>query len=117
MPFIIAFTVSVLFNFFVILFGKKDIETLKAQIAKGDSYLKQINEAMIEMLGDKGATVLKLILAIFAILFLIWHLLTAIGVLISIFAGTWAAKKAYKIPAVSSVLNKIATYVNRLRQP
>ncbi len=114
-PIIIAFATAVLFNFFVLAFGTKDVDALKAKIAKGDGYLKQLNEALVEGLGQQGATGLKLVLTVCAILFLIWHLVTAILCLLAVVLGTWAAKRAYKIPAVGNLLNKVATYVNRLR--
>jgi len=114
-PIIIAFAGAVLFNFFVIMFGTKDVDALKAKIARGDSYLKQVNQALVDGLGDQAATALKLVLVVVAILFLIWHLVTAILCLLAIALGTWAAKRAYKISAVGNLLNKVATYVNRLR--
>lgn len=112
---IVAFAGSLAFNLFVIVFGTKDVEALKAKIARGDSFLKEINRALVEGLGDQAATALKLVLAVLAILFLIWHLVTAVLCLLAVALGTWAAKRAYKIPAVSNALNKLATYVNRLR--
>lgn len=112
---ICAFVGSMLFNFFVILFGTKDIEALKARMASGGSYLKEVNDALVDGLGDQAATLLKLLLTVAAIIFLIYHLVTAVLALLAVALGTWAAKRAYKVPAVSNVLRRIATYINRLR--
>jgi hypothetical protein len=111
-----AFASALLFNLFVIVFGTKDVQALKTKMAAGGSYLKEINRALIEGLGDQAATGLKLVLTVLAILFLIWHLVTAILALLAVALGTWTAKRLYKITAVSEVLNRLATYVNRLRQ-
>ena len=112
---ICAFVGSMLFNLFVIVFGTKDIEALKARMASGGSYVKEVNDALIEGIGDQAATLVKLLLCVGAVIFLIYHLVTAVLSLLAVALGTWAAKRAYKVPAVSSVLNRIATYINRLR--
>lgn len=110
-----AYGGAVLFNFFVLAFGTKDVEALKAKIARGDSYLKQINEAMTDALGDQGATALKLGLSAIAVLLLIVNLVNTVLALLAVVAGTWTAKRAYKIPSVANAINKVTTYVNRLR--
>ena len=112
---IATLVVSILFNLFVIVFGTKDVEALKAKIARGDSYLKEISKGLTEALGEKGATALKVLLVLLAVVMLITHLVTAIGILVAVAVGTWAAKRIYKIPAAQNLLNKVATYVNRMR--
>ena len=54
-------------------------------------------------------------LVLLAVVMLITHLVTAIGILVAVAVGTWAAKRIYKIPAAQNLLNKVATYVNRMR--
>jgi len=114
MLFVTAFIVAMLFNFFIILFGKKDLEQLKAKMSIG-KYMKEINDGLISGLGDTGATLIKLAIAIIVILFIIFNLIPTLLTLLVIAIGTFTAKKAYRIGAVSNILNKIATYINRLR--
>lgn len=108
------FTLALLFNFYVILFGKKDLTTLKEKISL-KKYLKELDTALTEALGDVGATFTKLICILFCIVFVVVNAITFLLSAVSIVLGTYAAKKLYPLPIVSNYLNKIATYINRLK--
>lgn len=111
---IIAFFLSVLFNFFIIIFGKKDLEYLRTRLSFG-TYIQEINSGMVDMIGDRGATVVKLGVVIAFGIVLLFNFVGVVLLVGAIGIGTVVAKKAYQIPAVSNILNRIATYIKRLR--
>jgi len=108
------FTLALLFNFYVMLFGKKDLTKLKEKISI-QKYLKELDTALTEMLGDKGATIAKISGIILSIVFVVMNAVTFLLSALALLVGTYAAKKLYVVPTVSNVLNKLATYINRLK--
>ena len=114
MIFLIAFVCAFLLNIAVTVFGKQDIEALKQKISLS-TYLSELNKALTREIGDTAVTVLKLVCTLVIVIFVLFNFIGCILTLISIVVGTLAAKWCYKIPAVSNVINKIATYINRLR--
>lgn len=114
MIFLITLLLALLFNLYVTIFGKQDIQKLKNKISFG-TYLKEINKALDEMMGDTGATILKSLLIGFLILMALFNLLFLAECIIAIILGAYLAKKAYQVSFVNNWLNKLATYINRLR--
>lgn len=111
---IVAFVLTFLYNLVVILFGKKDIEALKQNVPIG-KYLKEIDALLVESIGDRATTVLKLAGCALLAVLLVVNILGFVGAGVGIVLGTIAAKRAYRVSAVSNLLNKVATYVNRMR--
>ncbi len=114
MTFLVVLVIALFFNWYTVLFGRKDLEQLKAKISIG-KYLKEINEALESSLGRKGAAVTKVVLFLVAIAILVSNALLFLAGFVGLVIGTMLAKKSFKISAVSNVLNKIATYINRIR--
>lgn len=112
--FLIVFAISLIANIYVIVFGCKDVNSLKERLSMG-KYLAIVNKSMVENLGDKGATAAKLGCVVLVGIFILFNVWSFVGALVGLFAGMVAAKRLYQVPAVSNVVNKIATYVNRMR--
>lgn len=112
--FLVVFVLAMLFNFYTTIWGKQDLEKLKGKISFG-KYLKEMNEGLQDAIGDVAATIVKICFCILVVIIVFVNFWLCLACLLALVLGTWAAKKAYQIPAVSNVLNKIATYINRLR--
>ena len=114
MIFIISFIVAFLLNLYLTIFGKKDLNRLKEKISI-KKYIKEIEEALHEIFGKNGTKLFKGIIVLLSITFIIFNAFTFLICLMAIILGTYTAKKAWQISIVSNFLNKIATYINRLR--
>lgn len=112
--FIFVFVLVVLFNWYTILFGKKDLEQLKNKISI-QKYLKEMNEALSTGIGEKEASLVKLVAIVLCVVIVICNAYAFLAVLVALIVGTFAAKKSYQVGAVSNLLNKMATYINRVR--
>lgn len=99
---------------YVILFGKKDLETLKNKISI-KKYIAEIEQSLVEMTNDKAVTAIKVALIVVSVAFVILNALAFLQILAAVVVGTFGAKKSYEIPAVSNYMNKLATYINRLK--
>lgn len=118
MLYIIAgiFLASVLINYaLIVLFTQEEVAELKNKMSFG-SYVKELDEVVRDEIGDQGATILKICLVVVAVLWAIFSIKFLLLSLAAILLGTWASKKAYQVPAVANVVNKVATYINRLRK-
>lgn len=112
--FLITFVITVLLNWYIILFGNKDLEQLKNKMSI-QKYLREIEQSLVTEFGDKVTTWLKIGLIVLCIAIVIFNAFLFIGLLLGIILGTFLAKKSFKIGSLSNVLNKIATYINRVR--
>jgi hypothetical protein len=99
---------------YVIIFGKKAIESLKTKISIG-KYLTEINESLDGLVGSQYASGIKYLLLILSAFFVIFNVAFFLKGLIAVVLGSWVAKKSFQISAVSNVLNKIACYINRIK--
>lgn len=111
---VLAFLGAFLFNLYVLVFGKKDLDALKQKISIRQ-YLREIEDGLLQSIGDKWTTLLKILFIILSIVFVIFNVFSFLLCIAAIMGGTFAAKKSWEIPSVSNLLNKIATYINRLR--
>jgi hypothetical protein len=112
--FIIAFLATFLLNFAVIVLGKDTMAQLRTDHSL-KHYLSEANALLTDSLGDQGATVVKLSLVVIAGLFLIFNLIPTLVCLLAVVVAVIAAKAVLRIRAVSEMLNRLATYINRLR--
>ncbi len=112
--FLIVFFAAVLVNLYVIVCGRKDIDNFKQALSIG-KYLSELNTSMVSELGEKGTAAVKVGLFVVAVLIVIFNVFFFLAGGIGLVLGTMAAKRLYQFPAVSNVLNKIGTYVNRMR--
>lgn len=111
---LLLFFVVFLFNLYVVIFGKQDIQALKNKLSIS-KYLSEINNSLKHAVGDEIAKWLKVVLILLLLMVVIFNIYFFIGCLIALILGTFAAKKAYQYPWTSNIINKIATYINRLR--
>ncbi len=114
MIFLIALMAAILFNFYIVVFGSADIQKLKQSISIS-KYIQEMNVSLTDALGDKPATALKLLLIALSVMLVIFNALFFIQVILGIIIGTFGAKKLGQMGAVSNWLNKIKTYINRIR--
>ena len=114
MIYIGIFILALLFNFYVTLFGKKDLTKLQEKISLA-KFLKELDADMTKAIGDKETTILKIVVAFIGIIFVLVNAVMFLFCAAAILLGTYAAKKLYPIPMVSNYLNKLATYINRLK--
>lgn len=112
--FIILFFLTLVFNWYVILFGRKDLEELKSKISLR-KYLKQINESLESAIGARNATFVKIGVIVLSLVIVIAKAFFFVAGLAGLVLGTFVAKKLYQVGAVSNILNKLATYINRVR--
>lgn len=96
------------------LFGRHDLDTLKQKLSVGE-YLRSLEESLDSFAGHNATTIAKLALIGFAVLLVIVNLHLALAGFVGFLAGAWLAKRSYRIAVVSNALNKVATYINRLR--
>ncbi len=111
---LVAFILTILFNWYVAIWGKQDLDQLKQKISI-KKYLADISNGLEEGLGKKGSTITKLLIIIILIGILVANAFLLLGVLVSVALGMYVAKKLFQVGAVSNILHKIATYINRLR--
>lgn len=114
MIYVLIFLGALLVNLYIILWGKGDLEKLKSKVSLR-AYMKELEIAMDEMIGDKGTTALKIVFILLCIVIVLMNATFFFLSLLAFILGTYVAKKSYQIPIVSNILNKIATYINRLR--
>ncbi len=114
MIYIVVFFVALLLNLYIVIWGKGDLNKLKAKVPL-KTYLKELESSLDEMIGDKATTTAKIIAIILCVMIVIFNAILFLGMLVAFILGSFVAKKSYQIPAVSNVLNKIATYINRMR--
>ncbi len=115
MLFLLVFLVTVLVNLYIVVFGKEDLEHLKGKISLR-LYLRELDASIVDGIGDRGATAVKLSIILLSVAVIIVNALTFLGCLVAVVLGTFVAKKLHQVSAVSNLLNKVATYINRLRQ-
>lgn len=111
---VLAAIASLVGNLAVILFGKPDLAKLRAKLSVG-AYLRELDLGLTESIGDRGATALKVVLVILGIVLVISNAFLLLFILVGAWAGMFGAKRLYRISAVSNVLNKFTTYINRMR--
>lgn len=114
MLYLIVFIVAFLLNVYLVIWGKKDLERLKMKIPLKE-FIREMEESLNDAIGDKASTVAKIFAILLCVVLVFMNALMFFGGLLAFILGTWTAKRAYQIPAVSNVLNKIACYINRLR--
>lgn len=114
MIFLVTFPFAFLLNLYIIIFGKKDLTALKEKISI-KKYITEIDESLKSLLGENNTKIFKGVLGLLSVIFVIFNAIAFIECLLAVLLGTFAAKKSYQIPCVSNILNKIATYINRLR--
>lgn len=112
--FVLVFVVTLLLNWYIILFGKKDLEQLKNKISIG-KYLKEIDESLVKEIGDKYTTLIKISLIVLSIVIVLTNAYLFLSGLVALILGTSVAKKSFKVGAIQNVLNKLATYINRVK--
>ena len=72
-------------------------------------------DSLSEIISDRGVTIFKLSMIGLGGLFVLLNPLMLLEFGLALWVGTWAAKKSYQVPAISNVLRRVATYINRLR--
>ncbi len=112
--FLVVLALTVLLNWYIILFGKKDINQLKTKLSIR-KYLVQIEESIDNELGHSATTFVKLGFAAILVLLVIFNITFFVLSVLAIMLGVFLAKRSYQIGMISNVLNKIATYINRVR--
>lgn len=115
MLFIPLFLLAILANLYILAVGTRDIETLKGKISIG-KFIKLTNESLSDMVGDTAATIIKIVAALLLVAILIANAMFFLICILAIVGGVVASAYLYKVPAVSNIVNKIATYINRLRR-
>lgn len=114
LTFAITLVVTFILNTYILIFGKSDLQALKNKISI-KKYLREIEDSLVAVVGDGWVTVLKLTLVAFTLISLFLNVLLCLVFVGAVLLGTFGAKKSYEIPSVSNVMNKVATYINRLR--
>lgn len=114
MLFLLTFVIAFFLNLYVIIFGKKSVEQMRQKLSL-KKYLSELNEGLDEIAGKGGAKFMRGAVVVLAISFVIFNALTFLLCLLAVFAATFAAKKSYQVSRVSNFLNKIATYISRIR--
>lgn len=113
MMYILIFVIVVLLNLYI-SFWKKDLEQFKNKISIG-KYVKEINESLVSSVGEKNTTLIKIAAVLLSIAIVFYNAVFFLGCLGAVVSGTITAKKLHQIPATSNIINKIATYINRLK--
>lgn len=114
MVFILAFLIAFLLNVYVLLFGKVGLEHVKSKISIS-KYLTEIKGSLESIFGKDALKYLVCITGLICAVVVIVNAVALLMMICGIVAGTFIAKKACQFPATSNVLNKIATYINRLK--
>ncbi len=112
--FIATLFLTFILNLYIIIFGKKNLEILREKISI-KKYLSEINDSLVSLMGNNYANILKIVLVILSFAFIIFNAFIFIQCLLAVILGTFIAKKSYQVPAFNNVLNKILTYINRLK--
>lgn len=115
MIFIITLLVVLLLNFYIILFGTKDIDKLKSKICLS-KYIDDINTNLKNLVGGKMTIAFYGVVFMVLVLLLLVNILSLLQICLAIIFGTYLAKKLYDIPKISNVMNKVAVYINRLKK-
>lgn len=114
MIFILVFIAVLLFNLYTFIWGKKDLQALRGKLSIG-RYLKELSDSIKAALGEDVLKWIKICVPIILILIILFNLIFFIECALAIVLGIYAAKRAYQYPATNSFINKIATYINRMR--
>lgn len=114
LTFALVLAATVLFNWYVILFGKKDLEVLKSKLSIR-TYLKEIEDGLDKIFGDNFTTILKIVFIVLSVVVVIANAFLFLAGLGAFLIGVWLAKKSYQFGPVMSVLRRIAIYINRVR--
>lgn len=112
--FLVVLAATVAVNWYIILFGKKDLEQLKNKVSI-KKYLAEIEDSIDKSFGKKITTIVKLALIAVSIVVIVANaflFLVSIGAFV---LGVFLAKKSYEFGPVANVLRRIAIYINRVR--
>lgn len=113
MVYSLIFVLAFLFNLYIIVLdGKKDLQKLKEGSIK--KYLAELKDSVSEVLGQ-GAKYFWIGLVLLAMTIVFFNAMFFLGCLLASVLGIYAAKKAHQVPFSSNIINKAATYINRLR--
>ena len=110
-----VFAASVLANLFIIIFGKADVDALKSRVPLR-KWVRELDADMARTIGSGGTVAVKLAACSLVVLFLAFHLVTAILSLLAAGIGILASRRVYAFPPANAFLNRMAVYVNKLRR-
>lgn len=110
--FIITFVGSVVLNIYILLWGKKSIEELRAKMSVG-KFLKEINDTLVHETSEHFVFAMKTLGILLLLAIAIHNALLLLAALVGIALGVFVAKRCYENPASQNELNKLATYINR----
>lgn len=111
---LISFVAALLFNLYTVIWGRQDLAALKQKISLG-KYWKEMWAGLEQGVGKKVTIGTKIFLALFCVFAALTHIFSLLLGLAAVMLGFLTAKKLWQIGSVNNVLNKVATYINRMR--
>ena len=111
---LLVLVLTMLVNWYVLVLGHADLQALKAKVPL-KRYFNELKSSSFEMMGEGPTLLFGLALSVLLGTIVLVNAVLFAELIVAILLGTWLAKKGHQVPAISNVLNKVATYVNRLR--
>lgn len=112
--FVAVLVATILLNWYIILFGKKDLEQLKAKLSI-KKYLAEMGDAMEKAIGRAGSICVQLGFVVLSGVIVIANAFLFMAGIGGFVLGVFLAKKSYQVGSISNVLRRIAIYINRVR--